>query len=70
MLIAFGFKRLNLNRIEAGHFVGNDASGRVMRKAGMQLEGTRRGYHLHRGKFVDSLWHAILRDEYAETRAL
>ncbi|MCY4145805.1 MAG: GNAT family N-acetyltransferase [Chloroflexi bacterium] len=68
LLIRFGFEKLGLNRIAAGHFAGNSASGRVMQKAGMRCEGTRRAYHYHRDSFKDSVWYAILRDEYEADR--
>ncbi|MCY3582688.1 MAG: GNAT family N-acetyltransferase [Chloroflexi bacterium] len=66
LIIQFGFEELGLNRIAAGHFAGNPASGRVMQKAGMRCEGTRRAYHYHRDSFKDSVWYAILREEYAK----
>ena len=68
LLIRFGFEVLELNRIEAGHFDHNPASGRVMRKAGMQFEGTRRGAVLHRDSYKDVLWHAILREDYLSAK--
>jgi len=39
-LVAFGFKELNLHRIEAQHLSKNPASGAVMRKIGMSHEAT------------------------------
>jgi ribosomal-protein-alanine N-acetyltransferase len=38
-VLAFGFARLGLNRIQARHLVRNPASGRVMVKLGMRHEG-------------------------------
>lgn len=38
-VVAFGFERLDLNRIFAHHFSRNPASGRVMQKLGMTHEG-------------------------------
>ena len=38
-VIAFGFERIGLHRIEAKYMVGNEASRRVMEKAGMCFEG-------------------------------
>ena len=64
LLIQFGFETLDLNRIEAGHFAGNVASGRVMRKANMRFEGVRRQAFWHRDRFRDAHWHAILRADY------
>lgn len=64
LLIEFGFERLELNRIEAGHLAHNAASGRVMQKADMRCEGTRRGSQLHRGQYKDAVWYAIIREDY------
>lgn len=64
LLIQFGFEELGLNRIAAGHFTHNPASGRVMQKANMRYEGTWRAYHYHRDGFKDSVWYAILREDY------
>ena len=64
LLIQFGFETLELNRIEAGHFDHNQASGAVMQKAGMLPEGIRRGFVLHRDGFKDLHWFAILRADY------
>jgi ribosomal-protein-alanine N-acetyltransferase len=41
-LVRFAFDTLKLNRVIARHFGSNDASGRVMQKIGMKLEGTLR----------------------------
>lgn len=38
-MIEVCFNDLKLNRIEAAYLIGNDASGRVMKKCGMKLEG-------------------------------
>lgn len=67
-LIQFGFDELRLNRIEAGHFVHNPASGRVMQKANMRYEGLRRGYCWHREAYKDLHWYAITQADYAADR--
>lgn len=46
-MVAFGFDKLSLQRIHAQLFARNPASGRVMAKVGMQLEGTLRR-HVYR----------------------
>jgi|SRR5450759_1791887 len=46
-VVTFGFGKLSLQRIYAQHFARNPASGRVMAKVGMQLEGTLRR-HIYR----------------------
>lgn len=40
VLIDYGFRVLGYHRITACHVISNPASGRVMAKAGMELEGT------------------------------
>ena len=64
LIIQFGFGRLQLNRIEAGHFPDNPASGRVMQKANMLYEGVRRQSALHHDLYKDVLYYAILREDH------
>jgi len=63
-LIDYGFRSMNLNRIEAQHETENPASGAVMRKCGMLKEGTLRQRMMNKGKFVDVDLYAILRRDY------
>jgi ribosomal-protein-alanine N-acetyltransferase len=53
------------NRVEGGHFTDNPASGRVMEKAGMKYEGTKRQGNINwkTGKFIDSKLYGIIRDD-------
>jgi RimJ/RimL family protein N-acetyltransferase len=62
-LIAFALGPLALHRVEAHHFVRNPASGRVMQKLGMRLEGVHRGAVLKDGRFEDLAHYAILADD-------
>lgn len=62
-LIAYGFDELGLARVWAYHFAGNDASGAVMRKSGMALEGTLRSHMLVRGTRVDCPHYGVLRTD-------
>ena len=62
-VVADGFDRLKLNRIEAQHDLDNPASGHVMAHVGMQYEGTLRKRLVNKGKFVDVALYAILRDD-------
>ncbi len=63
-VIAHGFGRLNLNRIEAQHETTNPASGAVMRKCGMVREGLLRQRLYNKGRYVDVELYAILRKDY------
>jgi len=62
-MISFGFKKMNLNRIEARCIAENTASARVMEKAGMLYEGTLRQRELIKGEHRDMKVYSILRDE-------
>ncbi len=62
-MVAFGFDTLGLERIHASHFSRNPASGRVMQKVGMILEGVSRRHYLKGGRFEDIVRYAILRDD-------
>ena len=62
-VLDFGFDTLGLHRIEAQHETDNPASGRVMEKCGMTLEGTLRGRVFNKGRFSDVRLYAILRED-------
>lgn len=63
-IIQFGFEQLGLNRIQAGHFRHNLASGRVMQKTNMRYEGVQRQGMHHREQYKDVVYYAILRADY------
>lgn len=62
-VIEFSFEELHMNRIEAQHEVDNPASGAVMRKCGMQREGTLRQRMINKGKYVDVDIYSILQKD-------
>jgi RimJ/RimL family protein N-acetyltransferase len=63
-MIAFGFDKLSLQRIYAQHFTRNPASGRIMAKVGMHLEGTLRRHFFRWDQPEDvSVW-GLLRAEH------
>ena len=62
--LRYGFEVRRLRRIEAEHFAGNPASGRLMRKIGMSHEGTLRQHLLKWGRFDDAERYGILREEF------
>ena len=64
-VLQYSFETLSVHRVEAQHEVDNGASGAVMRKCGMQKEGTLRGRLYNKGKYVDVDLYAILREDYA-----
>lgn len=69
LIIGFGFDTLKLNRIAAGHFPRNPASGRVMQKANMTYEGRLRGALWHRDEYRDEVRYGILRQDYLQQTA-
>lgn len=65
-VLHFGFNHLQLHRIEAGCAVGNKASARVLEKAGMLREGTKRKRLPIRGQWSDSYFYAILEEDFKD----
>jgi RimJ/RimL family protein N-acetyltransferase len=63
-MLRYGFEELGLHRIYATHFKQNAASGKILKKIGMQHEGCQRGHLLKWGEFVDSEMYGILRQEW------
>lgn len=63
-IVSFGFEVLKLHRIHAGHFSGNDASGRILRKVGMHPEGVLRQHICKWGKYHDVELYALLAPEH------
>jgi ribosomal-protein-alanine N-acetyltransferase len=63
-VIAFGFERMNLNRIEADADARNPASGRVLEKVGFRREGIQREQFFENGLFNDLILFALLRRDY------
>ena len=63
-MLAFGFDKLYLNRIEACFDVSNTASGRVMAKVGMQKEGLHRKKLYNKGRYIDIEMWSILMEDY------
>jgi [ribosomal protein S5]-alanine N-acetyltransferase len=63
-LIDYVFLTFPVERVQAHYMEGNDASGRVMRKAGLTPEGTLRSALFHRGRFWDIHLYAVLRCDW------
>ncbi len=60
------FEKLELNRVEATHYVGNEGSGRVMQKCGMQFEGISLQEVKIKGIFQDVVHYGITRLQWNE----
>lgn len=63
-VLRFGFDIMRFERIEARHIDGNINSGRVMRKCGMQFEGTLRHAMYIKGEYKTIQLYSILREEW------
>lgn len=63
-VVQYGFDKLQLEKIEAKIFTGNQASRRLFEKAGFQLEGTIRAGAKKRGKLQDEWLFGILKSEF------
>jgi ribosomal-protein-alanine N-acetyltransferase len=63
-VLRWAFAELGLHRVLARHMTTNPASGAVMRKNGMRLEGTLREHHWKNGRPYDFAVYGILRDEF------
>jgi [ribosomal protein S5]-alanine N-acetyltransferase len=63
-LTSYAFDELRLHRLQGRHFTRNPASGRVMQKLGMHLEGIQRDAYRRWGRFEDVAVYAILEPEW------
>ena len=64
-VIRYAFPAFELNRIGAIHYTRNPASGRVMQKVGMRLEGIRHQAMKRWDEYVDIACYGILRKDIA-----
>jgi len=67
IIVKYGFDILQLNRIYATHLLRNSASGRVLQKIGMCLEGKQRQHRVKCGKYEDLVLYGLLREEWMST---
>ena len=68
-VLRYGFEECQMQRIFAGHFTRNPASGKVMQKIGMTYEGTLRQHAFKWGEYLDVAFYGILKDEYRRQMA-
>lgn len=64
IVIHFGFKGLNLNRLEGETLASNRPTVNALERCGFQLEGRRRQSFFAGGIAHDTLIYGILRDEF------
>ena len=66
-IVSYAFEKLDLHRVQGRHFMRNPASGRVMQKLGMRLEGIHRHAYRRWGRFEDVAVYAVLAPEWRTT---
>jgi len=62
------FENLDLNRVEAFHYIGNEASGKVMQKCGMTFEGVSVQGVKIKGVFRDVARYGIIKEHWLSLR--
>lgn len=68
-VVDHGFEVLKLERVCAGHYAANPASGVVLRRVGMSHEGTQRRHVLRFGVWHDVEMFGLLRRDWVAHRA-
>ena len=63
-IVDFGFRHFSVHRIWAACIAENTASAHVLEKLGMKLEGRFRENRHFKGRWWDSLYYAILAEEW------
>jgi RimJ/RimL family protein N-acetyltransferase len=63
-VVSYAFDDLGLHRVQGRHLLRNPASGRVMQKLGMRLEGVHRDLYRRWGQFEDVAVYAVLAHEW------
>lgn len=61
--VPYAFTATDCHRLESWHYGWNPGSGRVLEKAGFQLEGCLRERFCKNGEYTDGLMYGLLRDE-------
>lgn len=67
-VLAFLFEEVGFHRLEASHSVNNPASGKVLRKAGLLLEGHAKGYYRCHAGFQDSDLYGLTQEDYRKAQ--
>lgn len=67
--IDHAFSVYQYERLEGQHDKDNPASGRVLEKAGMRAEGLLRKRLINKGRHIDTVLFAIVREDWAKARA-
>jgi [ribosomal protein S5]-alanine N-acetyltransferase len=65
-ILQFAFEEKNLHKVFARYFSSNTASGKVLRKIGMEQEGLLKEHIIKEGKYEDLVYYGILRGDLIE----
>lgn len=68
-VIAYGFERIHLHKVQICTKTINKPSMRVIEKCGFTYEGTLRDYFFTDGAYIGRLYFSMLRSEYERTKA-
>jgi len=69
-VLSLGFDKLDLNRIESTHYVGNEGSGKVMKKCGMVFEGIGKQEVKVKNIFHDVVHYGITKKLWLDNRTV
>ena len=68
LTVEYGFRRLNLRRIDLGVFADHESAVRCYEKVGFKIEGRLRQDLFCDGEYKDRLWMGLLRSEYVPAK--
>ena len=63
-MLDYAFNTLKVNRVCAAHIKENIASGKVMEKCGLEIEGIFEDVEFLKGRYITLVYRAILRKNY------
>jgi [ribosomal protein S5]-alanine N-acetyltransferase len=69
LVVDYGFRRLNLHRVELEVAAVHERARRAYERVGFQIEGTRRDAMFVDGDYADALIMAVLRPDWKASRA-
>jgi len=65
----FGFSKLGLRKIESGHYIGNEGSGKSMQRCGMEEVCISKRECKEKGKFLDFVNYEITKEKWLQQQA-
>jgi len=68
LLLEYGFKTVNLNRIELDTYAFNVRALKSYKKVGFIEEGRKRQFMWNKGKYHDAIMMSILAEEWSEKK--